>query len=139
KMVPLAQANLVASSGNIGRTLHLGTEDRCLNVMPLFHIHGLMAAVLSSLRAGASVWCTPGFNALRFFAWLQEVRPSWYTAVPTMHQAILARADRNPEALAAVSLRFIRSSSPSLPPQVMAALEEVFTAPVIESYGMTEA
>ena len=69
--------------------------DRCLNIMPLFHIHGLIAAVLSSLAAGASVFCTPGFNALRFFAWLDEARPTWYTAVPTMHQAILARAERN--------------------------------------------
>ena len=63
--------------------------------MPLFHIHGLIAAMLSSLAAGASVVCTPGFNALNFFAWLDEVRPTWYTAVPTMHQAILARAERN--------------------------------------------
>ena len=63
--------------------------------MPLFHIHGLIAAVLSSLAAGGSVFCTPGFNALRFFHWLGEAQPSWYTAVPTMHQAILARAARN--------------------------------------------
>ena len=107
--------------------------------MPLFHIHGLIAAVLSSLAAGGSVFCTPGFNALRFFQWLGEARPSWYTAVPTMHQAILARAARNPDALAAASLRFIRSSSASLPPQVMAELEATFGCPVIESYGMTEA
>ena len=63
-----------------------------MNIMPLFHIHGLIAATLSSLSAGASVFCTPGFNALRFFAWLDEAHPTWYTAVPTMHQAILARA-----------------------------------------------
>ncbi len=107
--------------------------------MPLFHIHGLIAAVLSSLAAGGSVFCTPGFNALRFFHWLDEATPTWYTAVPTMHQAILARAARNAEALAAAALRFIRSSSASLPPQVMAELEATFGCPVIESYGMTEA
>ena len=78
----------------------LTADDRCLNIMPLFHIHGLIAAVLSSLAAGGSVFCTPGFNALRFFQWLDEAQPSWYTAVPTMHQAILARAARNPDALA---------------------------------------
>jgi acyl-CoA synthetase (AMP-forming)/AMP-acid ligase II len=110
-----------------------------MNIMPLFHIHGLIAAVLSSLGAGASVYCTPGFNALRCFAWFEDAKPSWYTAVPTMHQAILARAERNREALAAVRLRLIRSSSASLPPQVMRSLEETFGAPVIESYGMTEA
>ena len=114
-------------------------DDRCLNIMPLFHIHGLIAAVLASLAAGGSTFCTPGFNALRFFARLGEAKPSWYTAVPTMHQAILARAARNPEAVAAAKLRFIRSSSASLPPQVMAELEALFGCPVIESYGMTEA
>ena len=139
KLVPLRHANLAASARNIGATLKLSETDRCLNIMPLFHIHGLVAAVLSSLAAGGSVYCTPGFNALRFFHWLAEAKPSWYTAVPTMHQAILARAGRNSEAVANAALRFIRSSSASLPPQVMAELEATFRCPVIESYGMTEA
>jgi len=139
KIVPLLQRNLVASARHIGATLQLAPADRCLNIMPLFHIHGLIAAVLSSLAAGASVSCTPGFNALRFFAWLEEVKPTWYTAVPTMHQAILARAERNKAIIEATRLRLIRSSSASLPPQVMQALEATFGAPVIESYGMTEA
>jgi oxalate---CoA ligase len=107
--------------------------------VPLFHIHGLIAAVLSSLAAGASVICTSGFNALKFFAWLDEEKPSWYTAVPTMHQAILARAPRNGDIIARSKLRFIRSSSSSLPPQVLRELEDTFGVPVIESYGMTEA
>jgi len=139
KIVPLTQANLAASAHNIGATLALTRGDRCLNVMPLFHIHGLMAAVLASLAAGASVVCTPGFNALRFFAWLDQLRPSWYTAVPTMHQAILARAARNRDAAGRARLRFIRSSSASLPPQALHDLEAAFGCPVIESYGMTEA
>ena len=139
KLVPLTHANLAASAAHIGTVLGLEPGDRCLNIMPLFHIHGLIAAVLASLAAGGSTFCTPGFNALRFFAWLGEAGPTWYTAVPTMHQAILARAARNPEAVAAAKLRFIRSSSASLPPQVMAELEALFGCPVIESYGMTEA
>jgi len=139
KIVPLSQINVTTSAHNIAATLALAPQDRCLNVMPLFHIHGLMAAVLASLGAGASVFCSPGFNALKVFAWLEEAQPTWYTAVPTMHQAILARAARNPEAVKAAKLRLIRSSSSSLPPQLMAALEETFGAPVIESYGMTEA
>jgi len=110
-----------------------------MNIMPLFHIHGLIAATLSSLSAGGSVFCTPGFNALRFFAQLEEAHPTWYTAVPTMHQAILTRADRNAESISRNPLRFIRSSSASLPPQVMAQLEATFGCPVIEAYGMTEA
>jgi len=139
KIVPLTHGNVCASASHIVQTLSLTPADRCLNIMPLFHIHGLIAATLSSLAAGASVWCTPGFNALRFFTWTDEIQPTWYTAVPTMHQAILARAPRNKEAVERLRLRLIRSSSSSLPPQVMQALEETFGCPVIESYGMTEA
>jgi acyl-CoA synthetase (AMP-forming)/AMP-acid ligase II len=139
KMVALTAANLCASAANVARSIALGPDDRCLNVMPLFHIHGLVAAVLASLHAGGSVVCAPGFNALRFFAWLEESRATWYTAVPTIHQAVLDRAPRNAAVLERVRLRLIRSSSAALPPQVMARLEEVFGAPVIEAYGMTEA
>jgi len=139
KIVPLSHRNVTASATNIAAWLALKPEDCCLNIMPLFHIHGLIAAVLSSMAAGGSVVCTPGFNALKFFAWLDEVKPSWYTAVPTMHQTILARAGRNKEVMARNRLRFIRSSSASLPAPVMGELEEAFGAPVIESYGMTEA
>jgi acyl-CoA synthetase (AMP-forming)/AMP-acid ligase II len=107
--------------------------------MPLFHIHGLIAALLSPLSAGGEVSCTSGFNALKFFGWLSEVRPTWYTGVPTMHQAILLRAPNNPDILKSHRLRFIRSSSSSLPPTVIAELEREFGVPVIEAYGMTEA
>jgi acyl-CoA synthetase (AMP-forming)/AMP-acid ligase II len=139
KIVPLTHQNVCASAQNIRQTLALSDADRCLNVMPLFHIHGLMAAVLASLSAGASIFCSPGFNALQFFAWLTESEATWYTAVPTMHQAILDRSSRNREALAAARLRFIRSSSASLPPPVFNELEQTFNVPVIEAYGMTEA
>ncbi|MSP82093.1 MAG: AMP-dependent synthetase [Alphaproteobacteria bacterium] len=139
KMVPLLQSNLVASAQAIGRALALGPDDRCLNIMPLFHIHGLIGGLLAPLAAGGSVAVTEGFNALRFFGWLDGFAPTWYSAVPTMHQAILARAARNRDVIARRRLRLIRSSSASLPPPVMAELEATFDAPVIESYGMTEA
>lgn len=139
KIVPLKQSNVCASARNIRDSLAFTAEDRGLNIMPLFHIHGLIAGILAPLSAGGQVSCTPGFNALKFFAWLGEVKPTWYTGVPTMHQAILGRASRNRETIEATSLRLIRSSSSSLPPQVLRELEETFGAPVIEAYGMTEA
>jgi acyl-CoA synthetase (AMP-forming)/AMP-acid ligase II len=139
KIVPLTHANLAASAIHIGRTLQLAPSDVCLNIMPLFHIHGLIAAVLSSIAAGGSVICTPGLSGFRFFTWLKDVRPTWYTAVPTMHQALLDLAPRFKAVIAAGRLRFIRSSSASLPPAAMTALEEAFGVPVIEAYGMTEA
>jgi len=139
KIVPLSHLNVCTSAASIAESIGLTAGDRCLNVMPLFHIHGLIAAVLSSLHAGASISCTSGFNALRFFNLLQEFEPTWYTAVPTMHQAILSRAGRNRKIVEAAHLRLIRSSSASLPAAVMMELEATFGTPVIEAYGMTEA
>jgi acyl-CoA synthetase (AMP-forming)/AMP-acid ligase II/acyl carrier protein len=139
KIVPLTHANLCASALNIRDAYRLGVEDRCLNVMPLFHIHGLVAAILSTLTSGASVVCTPGFDDAEFFGWLDTFQPTWYTAVPTMHQAILKRAESHREVIARRPMRFVRSCSAALPPQVMAALEDAFGVPALEAYGMTEA
>jgi len=139
KIVPLSVGNLFASAENIRNTLKLVRGDRGLNIMPLFHIHGLIAGVLAPLSAGSQVFCTPGFNALKFFGWMHEARPTWYTAVPTMHQAIIGRAKGHAETIARNPLRFLRSSSSSMPPQVIRELEAIFKAPLIEAYGMTEA
>ena len=138
-MVPLTAANLIASASNIAASLALTTADRCLNVMPLFHIHGLVGSLLASLAAGGSVTCTPGFQAPRFLDWCEESEPTWYMAVPTIHQAILDRALENRSRLAHLKFRFIRSCSAPLPPHLMAKMEDVFGVPVIEAYGMTEA
>jgi acyl-CoA synthetase (AMP-forming)/AMP-acid ligase II len=139
KLVPLTQANLYQSAQNIQATLQLSQADSCLNVMPLFHIHGLIGVLLSSVTAGASVFCSSGFIESKFFEWLQECQPTWYSAVPTMHQAILNRANSHLDIIEKFPLRFIRSSSASLPPIVMQALENMFKVPMIEAYGMTEA
>ena len=139
KIVPLAHKNIAASAANIRNTLGLTANDRGLVIMPLFHIHGLIAALSAPLSAGGEVCCSPGFNALKFFGWVDEVKPTWYTGVPTMHQAILLRAPGNAEIVQNHRLRFIRSSSSALPPTVIAELERVFDVPVVEAYGMTEA
>ncbi len=139
KIVPLTQRNVSVSAGNIAATLAFTPMDRGLNIMPLFHIHGLIAGILAPLSRGASVFCTPGFNALKFFGQMDEAHPSFYTAVPTMHQAILTRAEKNADIIARHPLRFMRSSSSSMPTQVIRELEAVFKAPLIEAYGMTEA
>src|SRR5262249_20241065 len=107
KLVPLTQANLCTSAHNVCATLQLLPTDRCLNVMPLFHIHGLLASILASLAASASVICTPGWNQSEFRAWLEVLRPTWYTAVPTIHQAVLDAVRQHPPAQH--SLRLIRS------------------------------
>lgn len=139
KIVPLSQANICSSAQNIQKFLKLRPNDACLNVMPLFHVHGLVAALLASITAGARIICTPGFVAPEFFNWMSECRPTWYTAVPTIHQSVLKRAPQNSSIIAASSLRFIRSCSSPLSPNTMRELEGLFKIPVIEAYGMTEA
>jgi oxalate---CoA ligase len=139
KIVPLTHSNIWTSARNIATSLELSANDRALNVMPLFHIHGLIAGLSAPLARGGAVFCTPGFNALKFFGEMEEARPTWYTAVPTMHQTILTRAGRHKEIIAKHPLRFVRSSSSSLPPSVIGELEAAFRCPVIEAYGMTEA
>ncbi len=139
KTVPLTHANLTASAATIAASLALDASDRCLMVMPLFHIHGLIAGLLAPLSAGGAIACPGDFNAFRFFEWLETFKPTWYTAVPTMHQLILARAERHADAIERSRLRFVRSSSAPLPPVVLERIEETFGAPMIEAYGMTEA
>jgi len=139
KLVPLTQRNITASAQNIRDTLALTADDVCLNIMPLFHIHGLIGGVLSSLSTGAQVCCTPGSHPVKFFGWLDELKPTWYTAAPSLHRAIVARATRHADSVARSRLRLIRSSSAALRPELMGALERTFGVPVLQSYGMTEA
>jgi len=139
KQVPLSHRNLCSSAGNVAGVLGLSREDRCLNVMPLFHIHGLVGVLLSSMFAGGSVVCSAGYTNGNFAELMREFEPTWYSAVPTIHQSVLTLAKAKPAVSEGGHLRLIRSSSASLPPTVMAELEETFRVPVIESYGMTEA
>jgi acyl-CoA synthetase (AMP-forming)/AMP-acid ligase II len=138
KIVPLTHANLTAAARNIVTVLRLDAADVCLNVMPVFHIHGF-SALLSTLISGGRVVCPPGFAAPVFFDWVAQFHPTWYTAAPTIHQAILARARAHPEVLARCSFRFVRSASSGMPPPVLTEVERTLGAPFIEAYGMTEA
>jgi acyl-CoA synthetase (AMP-forming)/AMP-acid ligase II len=139
KLVPLTHANLCASARNVAKSLALTKADRGLHIMPLFHIHGFVAGLLAPLSVGGSVICTGGFSARDFGKWLSTTKPTWLTAVPTMHQAILAWSEREPQAAARAKLRLLRSCSAALPPSVAKGLERAFGAPVIEAYAMTEA
>ncbi|UWU70529.1 non-ribosomal peptide synthetase [Bradyrhizobium sp. NC92] len=139
KMVPLTHRNVCLSAYNAGHVLSLTTHDRLLNVLPLFHAHGLISGLLTALAAGSSVICTDGFDASSFFGWMRELQPTWYTAVPTIHRALLTAAEANPDRARPSSLRVIRSASASLAPAILAGLEATFGVPVLETYGMTEA
>jgi acyl-CoA synthetase (AMP-forming)/AMP-acid ligase II len=140
KRVPLSHANLSISAGNVARSYALTQDDVALCVMPLFHVHGLVASTLATLSTGGTVVVPTKFSPLSFWGVAQDVGATWYSAVPTIHQLLLARVKPGaPKPAGASKLRFIRSCSASLPPQVMHDLESAFGAPVLEAYGMTEA
>ncbi len=140
KRVPLSHANLAASAQNIANTYALTEDDTSLCVMPLFHVHGLVGSVLSALASGGTVVVPRGgFNALSFWQTARGHGTTWYSAVPSVHQMLLARARGEARPAGAKKLRFIRSCSSALAPATMEALERAYGVPVIEAYGMTEA
>jgi acyl-CoA synthetase (AMP-forming)/AMP-acid ligase II len=140
KRVPLKHRNLAASVQNINRTYELTPDDISLTVMPLFHVHGLVASTLATLFTGGTVVVPPRFNPLSFWRTVRDSRATWYSAVPTMHQLLLARLGKGSEKPAGAEfLRFIRSCSAPLPVEIAQRMEAVFGAPVLEAYGMTEA
>jgi len=140
KRVPLSHANLSISAGNVARHYHLSSGDVSLCVMPLFHVHGLVASTLATLSTGGTVVVPTKFSPLSFWQTAKEHGATWYSAVPTIHQLLLARVKKDsPRPAGAEKLRFIRSCSAALPAQIMHDLEAAFGAPVLQAYGMTEA
>ncbi len=140
KIVAVSHFSACADAKNIIQCLELTPKDRCLNVMPLFHVHALFAGLLASLIAGSQFISTTGFSADRFFLWLDEYRPTWYSAAPTIHQSVVnnARDLKNQNILSQHELRFVRSAAAPLPMRLLKNLEDTLGVPVIETYGMTE-
>src|SRR6266550_4051435 len=138
KRVPIMHRNMTASTRNIVAHYGLSADDVSLCVMPLFHVHGLVASTLSTLLSGGTVAVPTKFNALSFWRTVRDTKATWYSAVPTIHNLLLSRAKEERPA-GAEGLRFIRSCSASLPPEMMERMERVFGVPVLEAYGMTEA
>jgi amino acid adenylation domain-containing protein len=138
KTVPLTHINICTAADSWRIALALTESDRCLDVLPLFHVYGLIGTLLASLTTGGSVVCPSGFSGPTFFASMAEFYPTWYAAVPALHQEILMHAGQYGDIIARCPLRFIRSGAAPLPLQVLTELEEIFNAPVLKGYGLTE-
>jgi len=138
KRVPLRHRNLLASAENIVRSYELTPDDVSLCIMPLFHVHGLVASALATFASGGSVVVPRRYGPLGFRPLMEATRPTWFSASPTPHQLILSRIqDRRPPGCE--RLRFVRSCSAALAPPQMELMEDRFGVPVLEAYGMTEA
>lgn len=138
KRVPLTHRQLMLSATNIAQHLQLTPEDRSLGVMSPCHSHGLVGGLLAPLAAGASVVCTPHFEARAFLRWLRDFEPTWYSAAPTLHLAVADLLARQGAAAPPHRLRLIRSASSALPAELQQRLEALWQVPVIQTYGMTE-
>jgi oxalate---CoA ligase len=138
KVVLLTHENILSAARGIANAFALGSRDFCLNPMPLHHVHGLISAGLASLVAGSPAHCCESFSPEEFDARYERFQPTWVTGSPAMHIALreyyrkLNRVPRNPK------LRFLRSSSAPLPASVIEDIEQIFGAPLIETYGLTE-
>lgn len=139
KFVPLTHRNVRTAAENTRDAFRADSNDRCLVAATLYHAHGLVAGVMSTLVAGAAAICPPGFVPEVFFACLEEFEPTWYTAVPTVHQGILQAAPRFPGQVARARLRAVRSASAYLSDALRAGIETLFRTVVVEGYGLTEA
>jgi oxalate---CoA ligase len=139
KRVPLHHRHLTLSATNIAATYTLAPDDVSLCIMPLFHVHGLVASVLATFASSGAVVIPGRFDALSFWRNVAQYRVTWYSGVPTMHQLLLARLHGKGKPPGAESLRFIRSCSTPLSVDVIHQIEAVFGVPMVEAYGMTEA
>lgn len=138
KEVPLTHANLVASAENVAASYALRSEEATVCVMPLFHVHGLVASVFASMVVGGRVVVPSRFSASGFWPLVRQYNAAWYTAVPTIHTILLNTADENLDG-PPPPLRFVRSCSSALPPATEQAFEQRFNVPILQAYGMTEA
>jgi acyl-CoA synthetase (AMP-forming)/AMP-acid ligase II len=133
KLVPLTHANVSAAAQRVRDALDLTSDDRYLNVTPLFYSQGIMLTI-SSILAGGTVICTSGFDAARFFEWLEECRPTWYSAAPAVHQAIVAEA-RSDHRRGGYRFRLIRTAAGPLPARLREELEDTFSLPSSRRMG----
>ncbi|WP_457940343.1 non-ribosomal peptide synthetase [Mesorhizobium sp. 10J20-29] len=139
KLVPLTHMNVCTSARDVCLSLSLGTADRCLSMWEQYHVGGLVDLSLAPLLSGGCIISTSGFNARSFFDLLPAQKPTWFQAVPTTLNELLNQASRNGAALRPNTLRFVRSVAAPLPPALMRDVEELLGAPVIQTFGMTEA
>jgi acyl-CoA synthetase (AMP-forming)/AMP-acid ligase II len=136
KQVPLRHRNLMASARAIARHYELSADDVSYCAMPLFHVHGLVASTLAQLAAGGLVIAPRRVGPARFWSQVEEHSVTWYSASPTLHQMFLERA---PATVDTRRLRFVRSCSSAMAPELAERIEDYVGAPLLEAYGMTEA
>jgi len=140
KGVPLSQRALLHGGLNTVIAHRLGSDDRALCVLPLYHINGQVVTVIAPLVSGGSVVMPRRFSATRFWRWVIEQRCSWFSVVPTIIAYLLKGEDALSDAdrAALQNVRFGRSASAPLPPAIHREFEQRFGIAIVETMGLTE-
>lgn len=137
KGVMLDHANLDAMTRMGQAALEVGPEDRCLLILPLFHVNGIVVSILTPLRAGASVVIAERFNPTTFFDVLERERPTFFSAVPTIYSMLAALPDDvRPDTS---SVRFAVCGAAPASADLLARFEGRYGFPLVEGYGLSEA
>jgi len=136
KGVMLDHANLGAMAAMGREALEVGPDDRCLLILPLFHVNGIVVSILIPLLAGASVVIAERFNPNTFFATIEAERPTFFSAVPTIYSMLAALPDDvQPDTS---SVRFAVCGAAPASADLLARFEARFGFPLVEGYGLSE-
>jgi acyl-CoA synthetase (AMP-forming)/AMP-acid ligase II len=139
KLIPFSHRNMLAAAQRMGTWFQLTPQDRCLSVSPPYYSHGLKVTVFTPLLTGGSLALPTSSTALDFPEWFDFLRPTWYSAGPTLHRFVLETARQTPDADVMHTLRLIISGGAPLPAEVRDGLQDVLGVPVLEHYGSSEA
>lgn len=137
KGVMITHANADAMSRTMSEVMKMTSDDRCLLVLPLFHVNAIMVSLLAPLRVGARLSIVDGFSASTFFDTVEQLRPTYFSAVPTIYALLLTRPEGRDRDLS--SLRFAVCGAAPSTRELLAASERLLGVPILEGYGLTEA
>jgi long-chain acyl-CoA synthetase len=135
KGVMLDHANIGATARIIIDWFEMTADTRSLLVLPLFHVNAIMVSVVSPLLAGGSTFVAERFHAASFWTMVEKVRPSFFSAVPTIYALLTARPGPPPDTR---GLRFVICGAAPMPRQLIGEFEQQFGVPVVEGYGLSE-
>ena len=139
KLIPFSHSNMLATAARVQAWFNLSPQDRCLSVTPVFYSHGLKVTVFAPLLSGGTAVFPADASKFDYAEWFTFLKPTWYSAGPTLHRLILDATNWRADAKTGQSLRFVLSGGAPLPPNVLEGLQNTFGVPVVEHYGSSEA
>jgi oxalate---CoA ligase len=139
KLIPFSHRNMLAAAIMLQTWYNLAPQDCCLSVSPLFYSHGLKVTVFTPLLTGGTVAFPMDASKFNYSEWFGRLKPTWYSAGPTLHRLVFDQIKSRAGAIADSSLRFVVSGGAPLPRDILDGLQHLLSVPVVEQYGTSEA